>query len=197
MRKDYSTTKTLGVVGLGIMGGAMAEALLGAGYAVCGYDPVTAAARRLKRAGGLPLASAAAVAERAGVLISSLPSSAALEDVVSRIPGARARILIEMSTLPLADKERARRRLARAGIVALDCPVSGTAVRLKERTWTIFASGERRAFARARPVLRVLADHIPYVGAYGNGMRMKLVANHLVAILNVASAGWARTWVCA
>jgi 3-hydroxyisobutyrate dehydrogenase-like beta-hydroxyacid dehydrogenase len=188
MRKDYSISRTLGIIGLGIMGGAMAEALLGAGYAVCGYDPVTAAARRLKRAGGLPLASAAAVAERAGVLISSLPSSAALEDVVSRIPGARARILIEMSTLPLADKERARRRLARAGIVALDCPVSGTAVRLKERTWTIFASGERRAFARARPVLRVLADNIPYVGAYGNGMRMKLVANHLVAILNVASA---------
>src|ERR1700741_904275 len=49
MRKDYSTTKTLGVVGLGIMGGAMAEALLAAGYAVCGYDPVTAAASRLKR----------------------------------------------------------------------------------------------------------------------------------------------------
>jgi 3-hydroxyisobutyrate dehydrogenase-like beta-hydroxyacid dehydrogenase len=107
---------------------------------------------------------------------------------VNQIPGARARIVIEMSTLPLADKERARRQLAKAGIVALDCPVSGTAVRLKERTWTIFASGDKRAFARARPVLRVLADHIPHVGAYGNGMRMKLVANHLVAILNVASA---------
>jgi 3-hydroxyisobutyrate dehydrogenase/glyoxylate/succinic semialdehyde reductase len=57
-----------------------------------------------------------------------------------------------------------------------------------ERTWTIFASGDRRALARVRPVLRVFADNIPYVGAYGNGMRMKLVANHLVAILNVASA---------
>jgi 3-hydroxyisobutyrate dehydrogenase-like beta-hydroxyacid dehydrogenase len=116
MRNDYSTRRTLGVVGLGIMGGAMAEALLRAGYAVCGYDPVTAAARRLKRAGGVPLASAAAVAERAGVLITSLPSSAALEDVVNQIPGARTRIVIEMSTLPLADKERARRQAGvRAG----------------------------------------------------------------------------------
>jgi 3-hydroxyisobutyrate dehydrogenase-like beta-hydroxyacid dehydrogenase len=195
MRKDYSTTRTLGVVGLGIMGGAMAEALLASGYSVCGYDPAAAAARRLKRAGGLPLASAAAVAERAGVLITSLPSSGALEDVVNQIQDPRARILVEMSTLPLADKERARRRLARAGVAALDCPVSGTAVRLKERTWTIFASGDKRAFARVRPVLKVLADAIPYVGAYGNGTRMKLVANHLVAILNVASAeaiGFAR-----
>jgi len=178
----------VGIIGLGIMGGAMAEALLEAGHAVCGCDPAPAAARRLKRAGGLPLPSAAAVAERAGILITSLPGSAALENIVNQIPGARARIVIEMSTLPLADKERARRRLAKAGIVALDCPVSGTAVRLKERSWTIFASGDKRAFARARPVLRVLADHIPYVGAYGNGTRMKLVANHLVAILNVASA---------
>jgi len=195
MRNDYSTTKTLGVVGLGIMGGAMAEALLAAGYAVCGYDPAAAAARRLKRAGGLPLASAAAVAERAGILITSLPNSDALEDVVNQIQAPRARILVEMSTLPLADKERARRRLAKAGVAALDCPVSGTAVRLKERTWTIFASGDKRGFARVRPVLKVLADSIPYVGAYGNGTRMKLVANHLVAILNVASAeaiGFAR-----
>jgi L-threonate 2-dehydrogenase len=195
MRKDYSTTKTLGVVGLGIMGGAMAEALLAAGYAVCGYDPAAAAARRLKRAGGLPLPSAAAVAGRAGILITSLPDSGALEDVVNQIQDPPARILVEMSTLPLADKERARRRLARAGVAALDCPVSGTAVRLKERTWTIFASGDKRAFARVRPVLKVLADSIPYVGAYGNGTRMKLVANHLVAILNVASAeaiGFAR-----
>jgi len=196
MRKDYSTTKTLGVVGLGIMGGAMAEALLAAGYAVCGYDPAAAAARRLKRAGGLPLPSAAAVAERAGTLITSLPSAAALHDVVQNMrTGGRTRILIEMSTLPLADKERARRRLAKAGVAALDCPVSGTAVRLKERTWTIFAIGDKRAFARVRPVLKVHADSIPYGGAYGNGTRMKLVANHLVAILNVASAeaiGFAR-----
>ena len=88
MRNDYSTTKTLGVVGLGIMGGAMAEALLAAGYAVCGYDPAAAAARRLKRAGGLPLPSAAAVAGRAGILITSLPDSGALEDVVNTDPGS-------------------------------------------------------------------------------------------------------------
>jgi len=180
----------LGVVGLGIMGGAMAEAFLDAGYPVYGYDPVTAAAQRLKRAGGEPLASATEVAECADVLITSLASADALDDAVKDICRSRKRrrFLLEMSTLPLADKRRARTRLARAGIIALDCPVSGTAVRLKERTWTIFASGARAACTRMKPVLGVLADNVPYVGGYGNGTRMKFVANHLVAILNVASA---------
>ena len=92
-----------------------------------------------------------------------------------------------MSTLPIPDKVRARARLARAGWTALDCPISGTAARLKDRAWMIFASGERRACARVRPVLRVFTDDIPYVGDFGAGMRMKLIANHLVAILNVAT----------
>jgi 3-hydroxyisobutyrate dehydrogenase-like beta-hydroxyacid dehydrogenase len=190
MSKDYSTTKTLGVVGLGIMGGAMAEAFLEAGYRVYGYDPATAAAQRLKRAGGRPLASAAEVAEHADVIITSLASSAALRDAVRHLARAsrRKRVVIEMSTLPIADKDDARRTLARVGVTALDCPVSGTAVRLRQRTWTIFASGSSQTCKKVSSVLAVLADNVPYVGAYGNGTRMKFVANHLVAILNVASA---------
>ena len=181
---------TVGVIGLGIMGGAMAEALLAAGFKVCGYDPSPAAARRLKRAGGRPLASSRAVADSAGILLTSLAQAGALAEAVEGIASAarRRRILIETSTLPLADKHAARSRLAGSGVAVLDCPISGTAVRLKERAWTIFASGSRRAYARARPVLKVFADRLPYVGAYGNGTKMKLVANHLVAILNVASA---------
>jgi 3-hydroxyisobutyrate dehydrogenase-like beta-hydroxyacid dehydrogenase len=92
-----------------------------------------------------------------------------------------------MSTLPIADKRRAQADLARAGWSVLDCPISGTAARLKDRDWMIFASGERRACARVRPLLRVFTDQIPYVGDFGSGTRMKFVANHLVAILNVAS----------
>jgi 3-hydroxyisobutyrate dehydrogenase-like beta-hydroxyacid dehydrogenase len=182
----------VGVIGLGIMGGAMAEALLAAGYEVLGHDPALAAARRLERAGGQALESSFAVAKGARVLITSLPSSAALEAAVGEIRrtkragGARG-IVVEMSTLPIADKRRAQTELARAGWTALDCPISGTAARLKDRDWMIFASGERRACARVRPLLRVFTDQVPYVGDFGSGMRMKLVANHLVAILNVAS----------
>lgn len=182
----------MGIVGLGIMGGAMAEALLAAGHPVLGYDPAAAARQRLERAGGRALESSFAVAGSAAILITSLPSSAALKSALEEICRAKRAgrgrgIVMEMSTLPIPDKERARVDLARAGWTALDCPISGTAVRLKDRAWMIFASGERRACARVRPLLRVFTDDIPYVGGFGAGMKMKLVANHLVAILNVAT----------
>ena len=75
-----------------------------------------------------------------------------------------------------------------AGCEVLDCPISGTAVRLAERAWTVFCSGPREACDRVRPMLQVFTDNVPYVGAFGNGMKMKLAANHLVAIYNVACA---------
>jgi 3-hydroxyisobutyrate dehydrogenase-like beta-hydroxyacid dehydrogenase len=171
----------------------MAEALLAAGYAVCGYDPLAAARQRLKKAGGQPLASSGAVAARADIVITSLATVAALDDVVAGIAAAKrpknqARpIVIETSTLPLADKLRAMKHLQRAGIAVLDCPISGTAVRMKEGAWTLFASGSEAAFKRVLPLLNVFTRNVPYVGAFGNGTKMKYVANHLVAIYNVAA----------
>lgn len=184
---------SVGVIGLGIMGGAMAEALVAAGHAVCGYDVAARARQRLSKGGGRPLASSDAVAASADVVITSLASVAALDDVVSRIIGVgrdrlRTRILIETSTLPLADKTRAMTALRRVGIATLDCPVSGTAVRMKEGAWTVFASGSRTAFRRILPLLHVFTRNVPYVGAFGNGTKMKFIANHLVAIYNVAAA---------
>lgn len=184
----------IGVIGLGIMGGAMAEVLLAQGYKVTGYDIVPSARRRLARAGGRPLASAAAVARGADVVITSLATVKALEDVTGQIAGAGRRgrgarpVVIETSTLPLTDKARALQRLQASRITALDCPISGTAVRLRERAWTIFASGPRAAFRRVRPVLEVFTDRVPYCGPFGNGSKMKFAVNHLVAILNVATA---------
>ena len=182
---------TIGVIGLGIMGGAMAEALLASGYQVAGYDVLPPARERLKKTGGRPLASSTAVARSADVVITSLATVAALNDVVEGIAAAkraRCRIAIETSTLPLSDKERAMRQLKRAGVATLDCPISGTAVRLKEGAWTIFASGDQAAFKRVQPMLNVFTSKVPYVGEYGNGTKMKYAANHLVAILNVATA---------
>jgi 3-hydroxyisobutyrate dehydrogenase-like beta-hydroxyacid dehydrogenase len=184
----------VGIVGLGIMGGGMAQALLGAGRAVVGYDPDRAAQQRLRRAGGQALAAATAVAEQADVVITSLATVAALDDAVEKIAAARRPagraplIVIESSTLPLAAKDRANDLLARTGAIAMDCPVSGTAVRLKERAWTIYASGPKSAYRRVQPVFAVFTDNAPYVGPFGHGTRMKFVANHLVAILNVSTA---------
>lgn len=184
----------VGIVGLGIMGGGMAEYLLAAGYTVYGYDPAPAATARFKRLGGHTARSATQVAERADILITSLATIAALADVAERIANAkrdRGRpklIVVETSTLPIADKDRTNATLTRAGMIALDCPISGTAVRLKERAWTIYASGPKAAFEKVRPIFRVFTDNVAYIGKFGHGTRMKFVANHLVAILNVSTA---------
>ena len=180
----------VGMIGLGIMGGVMAETLLEAGYQVTGYDVTPAARARLRRAGGKPLKSVAAVGAQCEVLIVSLATSAALAAVAGELaaaaPGGTRPIIIETSTLPLDDKVRAAALLKRAGHAVLDCPISGTAARMKDRDWTIFVSGESKACRRIEPVLRVFTDNLPRVGAFGNGTKMKYAANHLVAIYNVA-----------
>ena len=181
----------MGVIGLGIMGGAMAEVLLEAGYQVSGFDPKPAALRRLKKAGGMVLSSAAAVAEQSDVVIVSLATARALSVVVAELAAARPKrkpIIIETSTLPIADKDAAAAALANAGMRTLDCPISGTAVRLKQGAWTIFVSGDAATARKAKDIFAEFTSNAPYVGAFGNGMRMKFIANHMVAIHNVAVA---------
>jgi len=160
----------VGVIGLGIMGGAMAEALLKAGYEVCGHDPVAAGRQRLRRAGGRVPGSNTEVAAQSDVIIVSVATSQALREVAAdvaaapRRPAGQRRILLETSTLTMADKEAARAALARAGLEVMDCPISGTAVRMKERAWTVFASGSAAAYRRVLPMLQVFTDNVPYVG---------------------------------
>ena len=181
----------MGVIGLGIMGGAMAEVLLEAGYQVSGFDPKPAALRRLKKAGGTVLSSAVAVAEQSDVVIVSLATARALAVVVAELAAARPKrkpIIIETSTLPIADKDAAAAALANAGMRTLDCPISGTAVRLKQGAWTIFVSGDAATARKTKDIFAEFTSNAPYVGAFGNGMRMKFIANHMVAIHNVAVA---------
>jgi 3-hydroxyisobutyrate dehydrogenase-like beta-hydroxyacid dehydrogenase len=184
----------IGIIGLGIMGGAMAEALIAAGYRVCGTDVNPKARQRLKKAGGGVLSSCAKVTSSADVVITSLPSVAALDAVVQEIAvefGTKRKskaplIVVETSTLPIADKERAQRQLKTVGITLLDCPISGTARRMKEGSWTIFVSGKAAACKSVRAVFAVFTRNAPYVGAFGSGSKMKFIANHMVAIYNVA-----------
>jgi len=185
---------SVGVIGLGIMGSVMAHELVKVGYDVSGYDIDAAACERLEKMRGRPLSSAADVAAIADVLIISLSTSTALDVTVEKIvaagrpAGAKPQIVVETSTLPIVDKLRALTSLNAAGITVLDCPISGTAERMKERAWTVFCSGSKAACDSVQPLLKVFTDNVPYVGEFGNGSKMKFAANHLVAIYNVACA---------
>jgi len=179
--------KTIGVVGLGIMGSAMAANLAKAGFRVYGFDVLASARSALKKAGGLPLASAAKVAEQAPVLITSLPSAEALQ-AVARELSERGTVIVETSTLPIEEKERARATLARKGLTLLDCPLSGTGAQARAKDLVVYASGEKKAFAKARPFLPGFSRAHYYLGEFGNGSKMKFVANLMVAIHNVSAA---------
>lgn len=179
--------KTIGVIGLGIMGSAMAENLCGAGLRVYGFDPLPAARGRLKKAGGLPLASAARVAAQAPVMITSLPSAAALH-AVSREISEKGTVVMDTSTLPIEEKERARDTLAKKGVALLDCPLSGTGAQARAKDLVVYASGDKAAFQKTVPFLKGFSRAHYYLGEFGNGSKMKFVANLLVAIHNVSAA---------
>jgi putative dehydrogenase len=181
---------TVGVIGLGTMGGAFARHLAAAGWRVAGFDIAPACRRAAARAGVEIAPDAQAIAATAPVLILSLPSPQALDATVAAITQREvpARIVVETSTLRLDDKRRAERALRKAGHVTLDCPVSGTGQQAAVKDIVIYASGDPQAIARMRRMFSEFSRATYDVGAFGNGSRMKFVANHLITIHNVASA---------
>ena len=184
---------TIGQVGLGIMGGAFARHLLAAGYDVIGYDVAPAAAKALVSAGGQSARSAAEVAARTRIIITSLPSPAAMEAAYfgkqGIAEGARpGTVVVEASTMTLELKESIRRRLARGRVTLLDCPISGTGAQAAAGDIAIYASGDRAAYNRCRKVFDGFARSTYYCGEFGVGSKLKFVANLLVTIHNLSTA---------
>jgi 3-hydroxyisobutyrate dehydrogenase-like beta-hydroxyacid dehydrogenase len=180
----------VGVIGLGIMGGAFAENLAAAGWRVVGYDVAAERRRALAPKGVEIAADAGDVARAAPTIILSLPKPAALATTVAAIVKAKVprRVVIEASTFKLEDKVAAEAVLRKAGHVLLDCPVSGTGIQAKVKDLVIYASGETAEIKRLRPLFADFTRAVQDLGAFGNGSRMKYIANLLVAVHNVASA---------
>ena len=192
MRERFGPGERIGLLGLGIMGSAIAPNLLKAGFEVVGFDPDPISRERLRTLGGSPVDSPLAVAQAAEVLISLLPSPQALNDVIQGPEGLlesgrSGLILIESSTLAIADKLAAQAAGAHA-LVMLDCPLSGTGAQAANKDLVVYASGDTAAIARCRSVFDGFARSHHDLGVFGNGSKMKFVANLLVAIHNVAAA---------
>lgn len=191
-RSAAGASRSVGVIGLGIMGGAIAANLVKSGFAVHGFDLSGKQRAALKQAGGMPSASVAALSAQVDVMITSLPSAAALHQVAGDLAAAASKrgkqIVIETSTLPIADKERARDTLAPAGITLLDCPLSGTGAQARTKDLSVYASGPKAAVTQVVPVFEGFSRSHYYIGDFGSGSKMKFIANLLVAIHNVSSA---------
>ena len=184
---------TVGVIGLGIMGSAMSGNLLKAGFRVVGCDIDASRRDQLIAKGGEAVETPVDVATGADIIILSLPSVAAFEEVVSGVNGLvsaanKDLIVIETGTLPIDVKERGRDALSETGAVMLDCPLSGTGAQAVTKDLAVYASGEETAYQSCMEVFEGFARAHYHVGPFGNGSKMKFVANHLVAIHNVAAA---------
>ena len=182
----------VGIVGVGIMGNAFATNLRKAGFPVLAYDISADALRRIEALGGSAAGSAAEVAEKARVVITSLPTEAALRAALggpAGIASARANpLVVEMSTMRLTIKEEVRALLAAAGKTMVDCPVSGTGAQAANKDLVVFASGDRAAYDSLGEILAGMSRQQHYLGEFGNGSKMKYLANVLVNIHNVAAA---------
>jgi L-threonate 2-dehydrogenase len=193
MTTPIQPVQSVAVLGLGIMGSALARHLMAGGFAVRGFDPDPQAAQRATDSGVVIASSADEAAQSVECVLTSLPSEVALTSTVDALiggvrPEGEKTVLIELSTLSMDSKTMARDRLSNYGIEMLDCPVSGTGAQAQTKDIVLYASGTEGAYDFCRPVFDAVARESFFLGAFGNGTRMKFIANHLVAIHNVASA---------
>jgi 3-hydroxyisobutyrate dehydrogenase-like beta-hydroxyacid dehydrogenase len=184
---------TIGIVGLGLLGHAVAARLIRAGHGVVGFDLLPARVEALTALGGTAAPSTAAVAQSAEAVCTLLPSLATVEEATlgagGIVAGARPGLtVIQMSTISPTLTTRLAEEVAARKLGFLDCPVSGTSAMVERGDGIIFVGGERVLYDRWRPVLESVLPRAVHVGRAGQAMVLKLVANLLVALHSAAAA---------
>ena len=184
---------TIGLVGVGLLGTAVAGRLLKAGHRVVGFDIAPDRGRTLIAMGGEVAASARAVALASEAVCTLLPTLATVESAILGPDGVAAagkpgQVVIQMSTISPALSVRLAAESRARGLDFLDCPVSGTSGVVARGEGMLFVGGERRVFERWRPLLEAMLPRAVYIGAAGQAMVLKLVANLLVGLHSAAAA---------
>ncbi|GAB3930105.1 2-hydroxy-3-oxopropionate reductase [Kribbella albertanoniae] len=176
----------IGFIGLGIMGSHMAANLIGAGHAVTGYDVVPASVDRLAQAGGKPAADIASAVAGAEVVITMLPDSPQVAEVVLGPAGVLSAIepgvlLIDMSSIAPETSIAVAAAGAERGVHVLDAPVSGGEQGAIKASLSIMVGGDMADFETARPIFESLGRTIVHVGPHGSGQTVKAANQLMVA----------------
>ncbi len=183
----------VGIVGLGLLGHAVASRLRAAGQDVVGHDVVAEKNAALTALGGRAVASIADVTRGADLVCVVLPSLATVEEAVLGDGGVLAharggQIVAQMSTISSVLTERLAAAAAARGVDFLDCPVSGTSGMVAKGDGLFMLGGKRDVVERVTPVLRTVLPKVVHVGEPGQAMTLKLIANLLVALNSAAAA---------
>lgn len=184
-------TETVGFIGLGIMGKPMALNLLRAGYQLVVHNRSPAAVEELVAQGASRGETPRDVAERSEIIITMLPDSPDVEEVVAGTDGVLAgaadgALIIDMSTISPATARRLAEDARERRVGMLDAPVSGGDVGAQQGTLSIMVGGEQEDFERGRPLFDVLGKTVTYVGPSGTGQVVK-ACNQIVVALTVSA----------
>jgi 3-hydroxyisobutyrate dehydrogenase-like beta-hydroxyacid dehydrogenase len=190
--------RRVGIIGLGLVGTAIAHRLRLAGYEVLGFDISAPQRQALAAAGSRAAESAAEVVAACDTVVLSLPDSRVVAQLLAELaPQIRAGLLvIDTTTGDPADAETTGAKLAKQGATYLDATIAGSSVQIHDGQAIVMAGGTEEAFAAAREVLSTFAKSVFHVGPWGAGSRMKLVVNLVLGLnravlaegLNFASA---------
>ncbi|MFP3121937.1 2-hydroxy-3-oxopropionate reductase [Ectobacillus funiculus] len=181
----------IGFVGLGIMGRPMSKNILKAGYEVIIYSRTQSTIDELTAAGAIVACSPKEVAQESDVIITMLPNSPEVEEVIlgenGIIEGAKAgAVVIDMSSIaPLVSREISQ-VLEERGIEMLDAPVSGGEPKAIDGTLSVMVGGKKEVFDRCYPVMKTMAASVVLTGSIGAGNITKL-ANQIIVAINIAA----------
>ncbi|MCB2216532.1 MAG: NAD(P)-dependent oxidoreductase [Desulfobulbaceae bacterium] len=185
------TDKTVGFIGLGLMGRPMCRNLMKAGLTPVVYNRSPQPRQELAREGAVAADSPAEVAEQADIIVIMVADTPAVEHVLTGPDGVlhslrSATLLIDMGTTAVPATRRLAALVEEKGALYVDAPVSGGTIGAEAGTLTIMAGGSEQAFALARPVLSLLGERITHVGATGAGQVAK-AANQVIVGLNIGA----------
>lgn len=185
--EESDNRQTVGIIGIGLLGSAIADRLLAAGYSLRGFDPAASAQLAFTENGGLLARQVGDVAAAADRVVLCLPNSDVVEHVLADvIPYLKPGMTLIDTTTGEPDKTiELAERLAAADVHLLDASVLGSSDVTRAGNAVLMVGAAAESFQRVRPVLEAISQNVSHLGPVGSGQQMKLVAN-LVLGLNRA-----------
>ena len=188
---EKTDTKKIGLIGLGIIGSSILRNIHDSEFSPIGFDIDQKIIDTLNYEGLNTSSSLKEIIDQSSIIITSLPNNKALDETVNLIiqqDNRKVELLIETSTLSLECKIKNKERLNAINVDILDCPISGTGRQAENKDIVMYASGLKESYEMALPVLETFSRESFFLGDFGNATKVKLIANLLVSIHNVASA---------
>ena len=183
----------IALIGMGLLGSALAESLIKAGFTVRGYDTAPDRMREHAERGGSPASSPADAARGASTVMTCLMTADIVRDALLGPAGAldaapSGVVVIDNSTIHPDASAALAADLGRRGIPMLDAPVGGSSGQARRREAPVVVGGDPEVFARCRPILDAIAQRVHHVGPNGSGARAKLVINLVLGLNRLALA---------